>query len=192
MASRPWRGSGSRSAGCPRRKTGGSSPPVECRRGWRGTPACRCLSPPLLQACPRAAERRPPICPSTLPDPPRGGRPHRETRASCRHGTVHFRGPRTWNGAVHFTCSGRHVLQDLGRVREGPVDEILNLHVRRSYLGLHIFAPPKRNAPWCNGNTPVFGTVFPGSSPGGQPRKSHLMRWLFWFSGVRERRSLSI
>ena len=123
----------------------------------------------------------------------RGGRPTGKRALGCRHGAVHFRGPRPWNGAVHFTCARRHVVQDLGRAREGPVDEILNLHVRRSYLGLHIFAPPKRNAPWCNGNTPVFGTVFPGSSPGGATtKKPPHAGGFFGFWGVRERRSRSI
>jgi hypothetical protein len=39
-----------------------------------------------------------------------------------------------------------------------------NLAVYLSYLN---FVPLRKNGPWCNGNTPDFGSVILGSNPGG-------------------------
>ena len=92
--------------------------------------------------------------------------------------------PYTWPvpGATFSKTSG---------VDPRPIDKIPNLeHARKlpplDYLcsAFGVFAP------WCNGNTPVFGTVFPGSSPGGateQSTKPPPQRWLFLCPNAKAR-----
>jgi hypothetical protein len=107
------------------------------------------------------------------------GAKNNELETSLSAGLLNGIGLRAGLGAGAEGMPDAPVVQGLPRFRK----RAQILHCQTKKVGL-AFAPRRRRAPWCNGNTTDFDSVFPGSSPGGAALQK-LSRRLAIFQGCQ-------